>query len=762
MDLDRIIKELTLEEKASLCSGEDFWHTKAIERLGIGSVLVSDGPNGLRLQEGEADHLGIHESVKAVCFPTSSAVAASFDTKLAEKIGTLLGKECRALGVSMLLGPGVNIKRSPLCGRNFEYYSEDPYLSGKMGAAFIRGVEEQNIGACVKHFAANNQETRRLTGNSVVDERTLHEIYLSGFETCVKEGRPAGVMCAYNRINGVFAAENRELLTDILRDRWGYEGMVVTDWGAVKDRVKGIAAGLDLEMPGSDSSKRNDRKIVEAVQSGQLTEEQLDLSVKRILAFLASVAENERGASEIDLEGDYREALEAAKECAVLLKNEGNLLPLEKGSRIAFVGGFVEKPRSQGSGSSHINSAKLPSIKDLIAGEKEIAYAKGFSLEDEAEDPTLVEEAVRLAGQCDAAVIFAGLPNRFETEGMDRTHMELPENQNKLIRQILEVQPNVAVVLHNGSPVAMSWAEDVKAILEMYLAGDGVSEAAMSLLYGEANPCGKLAETFPLQVSDNPSFLNFPGEDGVAEYHEGIFVGYRYYEKKKQKVLFPFGHGLSYTSFAYSDLRLSRKEAKTSDRIKVSLRVRNIGNRAGKEVVQLYVGQRDSEVRRPVKELRGFEKVGLEPGEEKEVSFLLDDRAFSYYETKIHDFYAPSETYIISAGSSSADIRLEEEIRFTAESYLPMEITLDTTIGELYAHPKLRPVIEAFMKQIYENAVEDAESGANQASIESMGEGAAQMGDSMIMGMSFGSILTFGAMTEEQVADMMEMFRKSL
>ncbi|MFV0466658.1 MAG: glycoside hydrolase family 3 C-terminal domain-containing protein [Lachnospiraceae bacterium] len=689
IDIEKLLVDLTLEEKASLCSGENFWNTKAVERLGISPMLLYDGPNGLRVQEGKADHMGLNQSATAVCFPTSSAVAASFDKDLAKEIGEVLGNECQALGVSMLLGPGMNIKRSPLCGRNFEYYSEDPYLSGKLATAYIQGVESKNIGACVKHFAANNQETRRLTGNSIVDERTLYEIYLSGFEMAVKEGKPSGVMCAYNRLNGTFAAENKELLTEILRDNWGFDGMVVTDWGAVKDRVRGIAAGLDLEMPGGGQSKINDQKIVQAVNEGVLSEELLNLTVYRILSFLSKTLENHQEKAAFDKEADYQLAVEAAKECAVLLRNKKQILPLKEEQKVAFIGGFVEKPRSQGSGSSHINSAKLPTIKDCIENRVNITYAKGFSLDEDTVNEEWMKEAVELAKASDVAVVFAGLPNRFETEGMDREHMDIPNNQNKLIKELTKVQPNLVVVMHNGAPVTMPWANEVAAILEMYLAGDGVSEATMSLLYGESNPSGKLAETFPLKLEDNPSFLNFPGENGTVTYHEGVFVGYRYYEKKKQDVLFPFGHGLSYTEFSYSDLKISKESAMDNEDFEVSVTIKNTGGHIGKEVVQLYVGQQNSEVSRPVKELKGFEKIELQPGESKEVTFMLNKRSFAYYETKIQDFYAPAGTYVISVGSSSSDLRVKDEIQLDASEYLPIEITMDTTIGDLFAHPKL-------------------------------------------------------------------------
>lgn len=759
-NIEQLLHKMTLEEKASLCSGEDFWHTKAIERLGIERMMLSDGPNGVRLQEGEADHLGINQSVSAVCFPTSSAVASSFDTELAYHMGEVLAKECQALGVSMLLGPGVNIKRSPLCGRNFEYYSEDPYLSTKLGAAYIKGVEDQGVGSCIKHYAANNQETKRQTGNSVVDERTLHEIYLASFEGAVKEGKPSGVMCSYNQINGTYAAEHKELLTEILKENWQYQGVVMTDWGAIKDRVKGIIAGLDLEMPGGDSSKKNDRLIVEAVKNGRISEEQLDNTVKRILAFVMKTIEKRNSEIVFDRDADYHEAVSIAKECAVLLKNDKNILPLKKNKMAAFIGGFVEKPRYQGSGSSHINSKKVPKLLDLIQEQSQISYAKGFSVDEDEVDKALEEEAVTLAKNSDVAVIFAGLPGRYETEGTDRNNIHIPENQNALITRVADVQPNTVVVLYNGSPVSMPWIGEVAAVLEMHLAGDGVSEATMALLYGEANPSGKLAETYPIQLEDNPSFLNFPGEDGIVEYHEGIFVGYRYYEKKKSKVLFPFGHGLGYTQFTYSDLTLSDVRATDTDKIKVTVQVKNTGNLTGKEVVQLYVGQKNSKVRRPVKELKGFTKVELKPGEEQEVSFILERRSFSYYETKLHDFYAPTGIYSIAVGSSSADIRLETELAFEAAKALPMEITLETTFADLFEHPKLRPMAEQLLqKMMQRRSGEYREMG--EAAVASMGEASGGIMD-VILGMSMGAIINFGAMTEEQVYALMEQFRSCL
>ena len=748
MDIEQLLKDMTLEEKASLCSGHDFWHTKTVERLGIPAVMMCDGPNGLRKQEGEGDHLGINESIKAVCFPTSSAVAASFDVDMACHLGEVLGNECQAENIAMLLGPGMNIKRSPLCGRNFEYYSEDPYVSSQMGKAYIEGIQSRKVGACVKHFATNNQETRRMNGDSVVDERTWHEIYLESFRDAISGARPVGVMCAYNKTNGTYAAESRLLLTDILRKAWGYEGFVVTDWGAVKDRVKGVAAGLDLEMPGGDGARANDAKIVKAVQDGTLTMEQLDAVVKNVLTFVKNAVENRDETAVFDREADYREAVKMAENCAVLLKNEDKVLPLEEGKKIAFVGGFVEKPRCQGSGSSHINSTKVPSIAELIAGRDEIAYAKGFDLDAEEPDESLQAEAAALAKESDVTVIFAGLPNRYESEGADRKHMRIPENQNALISAVAEVSDKVAVVLFNGSPVEMPWKDDVEAILEMYLGGDGVSEAAMALLYGEANPSGKLAETFPVKLADNPSYLNFPGEAGVAEYHEGIYVGYRYYDKKEMEVLFPFGHGLSYTTFAYSDLKISAEKITDQEKLTVSVTVTNTGDRAGKEVVQLYVGSTNSSVRRPVRELKRFAKVALNPGESREVTFTLDAHAFAYYEVKIHDFYVESGEYVISVGSSSRDIRCEGSVAVEGTKTLPITVTRETLIGELAKLPAGRAMLEQLVTRIHRDAP------SAKGDLDALGEGRKTEAQKAMFEMPLGALATYGVMGGEQLDHM--------
>ena len=514
-DIKAIVKQMTLEEKAGMCSGEDFWHLKSVERLGIPSVMVSDGPHGLRKQDQEADHLGANDSIKAVCFPTACATACSFDRDLLYKLGETLGDECQAQNLSVILGPAVNIKRSPLCGRNFEYFSEDPYLASEMAGAHIKGVQSKNIGTSIKHFAANNQEYRRMSCSSEIDERTFREIYLGAFETAIKEGKPDTVMCSYNKINGEFASENHKLLTEILRDEWGFEGYVMSDWGAVNERVKGLKAGLDLEMPGSGGY--TDAEIVSAVKDGTLEESVLDTAVERILNIIFKYTDN-RQEGRFDLEADHQIAKKIAEESMVLLKNDG-ILPLKAGEqKIAFIGKFAEKPRFQGGGSSHINSFKVESALDAVKAYTEVAYAQGYDVKEDKIDEAMLKEAVETAKNADVAVIFAGLPDAFESEGYDREHMGMPDCQNYLIQEILKVQKSVVVVLHNGSPVEMPWADDVSAILEAYLCGQAVGAAEADILFGKVNPSGKLAETIPYHLEDNPSYLNFPGDGQKVEY----------------------------------------------------------------------------------------------------------------------------------------------------------------------------------------------------------------------------------------------------
>lgn len=695
MDIKKLISEMSLEEKAGLCSGNDMWKTKAVERLGIPQIMVSDGPHGLRKQNGDMDNLGVNGSIKAVCFPAGCAAAASFDRELIETMGEALGDECQAEDIAVILGPAVNIKRSPLCGRNFEYYSEDPYLAGEIAKSHIKGVQSKNVGTSIKHFLANSQETRRLTSSSEIDERTIREIYLPAFETAVKEQQPWTVMCSYNRINGVFASENKKYLTDILRGEWGFEGFTVSDWGAVNERPEGLAAGLDLEMPATKGNY-NDLRIVEAVRSGKLPEEAVDKACERILRIVEKYTENKNDKVVFDKEAHHRLAGAIAAECIVLLKNEDNVLPLSAKEKVAVIGEFAQSPRYQGGGSSHINSFKVDGALDIMRENGDISYAKGFEAESDRPDESLIKEAVELAARSDKAVIFAGLPESFESEGFDRIHMRLPECQNELIKQVSEVQPNTVVVLHNGSPVEMPWIDRVKGVVEAYLGGQAVGGAVSDILFGKANPCGKLAETFPIKLEDNPSYLYYFGEKDKVEYREGVFVGYRYYDKKKMDVLFPFGHGLSYTTFEYSDLELSSDNISDSDTLTVSLTVKNTGSAAGKEVVQLYVAPKTEGVIRPVRELKGFEKIALQPGESRKVSFTLSKRAFAYWNCEISDWHVLTGTYGIDVGSSSRDIRLSKDVKITSATVLPRSFDMNTTVGDILRDPEASKVLEPY------------------------------------------------------------------
>ena len=716
-DVKGIIREMTLEEKAGMCSGKDFWHLKGVERLGIPEVMVSDGPHGLRKQAAEADHLGLNESIKAVCFPTACATACSFDRDLLEEMGERIGDECQAEDLSVILGPAVNIKRSPLCGRNFEYFSEDPYLASQMAAAHIKGVQSKNVGTSIKHFAANNQEHRRMSCSSEVDERTLREIYLAAFETAIKEAKPDTVMCSYNRINGEFASENHWLLTEVLRDEWGFDGYVMSDWGAVNDRVKGLKAGLELEMPASGGT--TDKEIVEAVKNGELDEAVLDRAVERILNIVFKFADN-RQEGKFDKEEDHKLAAKIEAESMVLLKNEG-VLPLPtQGKKIAFIGKFAEAPRFQGGGSSHINSFKITGALEAAKGVAQVTYAQGYDIKEDVIDQDMLNQAVETAKEADVAVIFAGLPDAFESEGYDRSHMRMPECQNTLISEIAKVQENVVVVLHNGSPVEMPWADEVKGILEAYLGGQAVGQAEVDVLFGKANPCGKLAETIPYKLADNPSYLNFPGDGQTVEYNEGVFVGYRYYDTKEMPVRYPFGYGLSYTTFEYSDLQLSADRIKDTDTLKVTLKVKNTGDRAGKEIVQLYVADKTGSASRPVKELKNFVKVELQPQEEKTVEMELDKRSFAWYNTQIHDWYAASGEYEILAAASSRDIRLKKTVYVESTTELPIHVHMNTTIGELLENPRTKAVIEGMTDSLIQHmggssGDEEEESAASEA-----------------------------------------------
>lgn len=738
-NLKELISQMALEEKAGMCSGLDFWHLKGVERLGIPSVMVSDGPHGLRKQDDKADHLGINESIKAVCFPPAVLSACSFDRELLEKLGEVVGDEAQATDLSVVLGPAVNIKRSPLCGRNFEYYSEDPYLAGEAAAAFINGVQSRHVGTSIKHFAANNQEFNRMSASSEVDERTMREIYLPAFETAVKKSQPYTVMCSYNRINGTYASENPWLLTKVLRDEWGFEGYVMSDWGAVNDRVEGLKAGLELEMPASGGI--NDAEIVKAVQEGTLDEAVLDRAVERILNIVFEYVDN-RKEQPLTLEKDHEFAQHVAEESIVLLKNEA-VLPLEEQENVAFIGGFVKNPRYQGGGSSHVNSFKVTSAWDALEEKKNVTYAEGFSSEKDEYDEKLAAEAIETAKKADKAIIFAGLPESFESEGYDRKHMHLPECQNKLIEEIVKVQPNTIVVLHNGAAVEMPWLKSVKGLVEAYLGGQAVGQALVNILYGAVNPSGKLAETLPIKLEDNPSYLNF-GDGVKVEYHEGIFVGYRYYEKKKMDVAFPFGHGLSYTTFEYSNLRTDKDTMTEGETIQVSVDVTNTGDRAGKEIVQLYVSDLTNAARRPEKELKGFEKVALNPGETKTVIFTVDKRSLAWYNTEIQDWYAASGAYELLIAASSQDVRLTKTIQWKSTQVLPLHLHMNSTLGELQADERSRDFgIELKLKM---NALFGL--GSSEDSTDAV---SSEMGDAIAFSIPVRNAVGFGLCTKEEL-----------
>jgi beta-glucosidase len=707
MDIKALVSQMTLEEKAGLCSGLDFWHTKPVERLGVPSVMVSDGPHGLRKQDEKADHLGVNDSIKAVCMPAACATASSFDRDLMGRMGQAIGDSCQHEKLGVVLGPAVNIKRSPLCGRNFEYFSEDPYLAGEMSAAYINGVQSKNVGTSIKHFAANSQEHRRMSSSSNADERTLREIYFPAFEISVRKAQPWTVMCSYNRVNGVYASENPWLLTDVLRGEWGFKGYVMSDWGAVSDRVAGVAAGLDLEMP--SSSGINDRKIVAAVKSGELDEKIVDQACERILEINYRYLDNARPETPWDQEADHQLSARIAEECMVLLKNDG-ILPLNKTDEVAFIGEFAAKPRFQGGGSSHINAFRTTSAVEAAQG-LPVTYVQGYSAARDMATDEMIAEAVQAAKAAKVAVVFAGLPDAYESEGYDRTHMAMPACQNRLIEAVAGANPNTVVVLHNGSPVEMPWLGKVKAVLEAYLGGQAVGIATVRLLYGDANPCGHLAETFPVKLSDNPSYLYYGGEGNEADYREGVFVGYRYYDKKEMPVLFPFGFGLSYTTFACSNLRLSGAKITDQETLTATVTVTNTGSRAGKTVVQLYVGDKESTVLRPIRELKGFEKVELQPGESRDVTFTLDKRAFAYWNAAIHDWHVETGAFTIEVGQSSRDIEVSGEVTVESTVALPRHYTADSIFMDVMADPKAKEALGPMLASIQKAFAPSADAG---------------------------------------------------
>jgi beta-glucosidase len=738
LDIPYLLENLTLEEKAGLCSGADFWHTKAVERLGLPAIMVTDGPHGLRKQEETADHVGIGGSVEAVCFPAGSALAASFDRDLLAHVGGLLGEEARAENVHTLLGPAINIKRSPLCGRNFEYMSEDPFLAGELSASYVNAVQGKNVGVSVKHYAANNQEYRRMSIDTLVDERTLREIYLKAFEITVRKAKPWTLMCAYNHINGVYCCENEWLLTDLPRKEWGFDGIVMTDWGAMNDRVKALKAGLNLEMPSSYGY--HDKKLVAAVKDGGLGMDVLDGAVRELLVWIERGLNEQPDIKAYDKKAHHEESRKAAAQCAVLLKNEGGLLPLDKALEVAFIGPFARTPRYQGGGSSHINAFEITGAVDAAAG-LPVRYLPGTEDDGLRANAERLAEAVAAAKAAKAAVLFVGLPDSFESEGYDRKHMDLPEAQNLLIEAIAEAQPNTVVVLHNGSPVCMPWKDNVKAILEMYLGGQAVGGAAVDLLYGDANPCGKLAETFPLRLEDTPCYLQF-GDGYSVTYGEGVYVGYRWYDSRRMDVLYPFGHGLSYTGFSIGGLAVSSKKISAGETVEVSCQVRNTGTRAGAEVVQLYIAPPESlRPLRPAQELRGFEKTYLEPGEEKTVTFSLEIADFAYYKTDMADWYAAPGEYTLRIGNSSRSIAASASIEVAGP--LPKLVYSDsTTIGDFIASGQaeyIKPVLDK-IRGVFSGGQEESDDAVT-----------GDMLNAMLDSMPIHSLPSFGAVTDEEL-----------
>ena len=652
-----IINSLNLEQKCALLSGGTVFTTRALPGKGIPAITLSDGPNGVRKQAGAADHLGLNPSVPATCFPTSATVANSWDPALGEAVGAAMGEEAAAQGVSVLLGPGLNIKRSPLCGRNFEYFSEDPYLSGKMAAAYVRGIQKNGIAACPKHFAVNSQELRRMASDSIVDERTLREIYLTGFEMVVKEAHPKTIMSAYNLINGTYANENAHLLMDILRRDWGFNGAVVTDWGGSNDHALGVKNGSTLEMPapGGDAV----RELMKAVRTGKITEADVDARLEELLELVFTTkAAVDAAPGKFDADAHHALARRAAAQSIVLLKNENSLLPLAKGEKVAVIGDFAETPRYQGAGSSAVNSIKVDSFLECLAesGLNSIGYAKGFDRQGKP-DEALQAEAVLLAKNADVVLLCMGLDEIKESEGIDRADMKLAENQLALLAAVAAANPNVVVLLSAGSSLESAWLKDCKALVYGCLGGQAGAGALVEVLTGAQNPCGKLAETWARSYADTPAKENFGGDGPTVEYREGLYVGYRYYDTAGVPTAFPFGYGLSYTSFAYSDLN--------ADENGVSLTVTNTGSCAGAEVVQLYVAKPDAKIFRPAKELKGFVKVQLEAGESKTVTIPLDDKAFRYWNVATDRWEVEGGSYQLLVGASSADIRLTAAV--TAE-----------------------------------------------------------------------------------------------
>ena len=696
-----MIEKLTLDEKCYLLSGRDFWSTFSVEHAGVPSIMLSDGPHGIRKQEGAGDQLGLNGSVPATCFPTAATIANSWDPALGEEIGRCLGEEAASQEVAVLLGPGLNIKRSPLCGRNFEYFSEDPYLAGKMAAGYIRGIQENGVSACPKHFAANNTELRRQASNSVVDERTFREIYLTGFEIAVKEGHAKSIMSSYNEINGVYANENEHLLQEILRDEWGFDGFVVSDWGAGNDFVEGVRAGSHLEMPttGGDSAEA----LIRAVKEGKISEELVDRRVDEMLDVVLSTnaaIERNKG-KKFDTEAHHAVAMKASEESVVLLRNEGNMLPLAAGTKVAVIGDFAETPRYQGAGSSVVNPTKLDSAMGVIGQFplEVVGFEKGYPRVGDP-DPAMRSAAAALAKKADVVLLYLGLDEISESEGLDRQNMKLPASQIALLEEVAKANPNVVIVMAAGSAVEMPWLDKCRAMVHCYLCGQAGAAAILRVITGEVNPSGKLSESYPVSYEDVSSAPYFPAKERSVEYREGLYVGYRYFDTADVPVLFPFGFGLSYTTFAYSDLKVTGGD----NDAKVTLTVTNTGERDGAEVVQIYVSAKAPKIYRPKKELKGFAKVFLKAGESKEVTIALDDKAFRYFNTKTDRFEIDGGEYEILAGASAADIRLAGSITVKGTD-APIPIAMDELPS--YRDGKIKAVSDAEFTKLLGHPIPD-------------------------------------------------------
>lgn len=688
-DIQSIIAQMTLEEKAALCTGASAWTTTPIERLGVPEMIVSDGPHGVR-RVPNVNSMAI-DSLPATCFPTASCTASTWDVGLIYKMGEALAEECISLNVDVLLGPGANMKRSPLCGRNFEYFSEDPFLAGELAASFINGVQSKGVGTSLKHYAANNQEFQRFTMSSEVDERTLREIYLPAFEKAVKQAKPWTVMCSYNKVNGTFASQHHYLLTEILKEEWGFEGLVVSDWGAVRDRVAALKAGLDWEMPGPQ--ERRVQAVVDAVRAGKLDEAVLNESVRRILNIVFKAKQTPKTGT-FDVDAHHELAHQIANEGMVLLKNNG-LLPLQGQQHIAVIGRSAEAAHFQGGGSSHINPTRvaMPFTEfKAQAGNAEVTYAEGYPT-DNSFRQDLIDQAVTLAKSADVAVLYIALPTFKESEGYDRVDLDLTDQQIALIKSVSKVQPNTVVVLNNGAPIAMSeWIDGVAAVLEGWMMGQAGGVSIADVLFGKVNPCGKLAETFPMKLADTPAYLNWPGGAGEVRYGEGLFIGYRYYDAKQMPVQFPFGFGLSYTTFKYSNPKVSATKFKDVDGLTVTVDVTNTGKVAGKEIVQVYVHDQKSALVRPQKELKGFAKVALEPGETKTVSIQLDFRAFAYYHPEYKQWITEDGDFDILIAASAADIRHTLTVTLESTLNLPCILDMESTVREWMSDPRGRVV----------------------------------------------------------------------